>query len=195
MKSAMIIRDPEDFQLLGDETRRKIIFLLRVKEMTASQIASELDITPQAVYHHIRKLKKANMIEVSREERVAHLIESYYRATAEAFICRFGKAPISKEAALEQIKTILNALEKIGFKLNYTDDNVSKLTELQKKLNECCSETKHDEIISELDNIDWYTQEVVSRYAETLSMSKDEFLEQQKLESQLRDVLISLITQ
>ena len=195
MKSAMTIRDPEDFQLLGNETRRKIIYLLRVKEMTVGQIASELDITPQAVYHHIRKLKKAKMIEVSREERVAHLIESYYRATAEAFICRFGKAPISKEAALEQIKTVLNALKIIGFKLNYNDNNVSMLTELQRKLNECCSEAKHDDAISELDNIDWYTQEIVSKYAETLSMSEEEFLEQQKLESNLRDLLISLINQ
>jgi len=195
MKSAMTIRDPEDFQLLGDETRRKIIYLLRVKEMTVAQIASELDITPQAVYHHIRKLKKAKMLEVSREERVAHLIESYYRATAEAFICRFGKTPVSKEAAFEQIKTVLNALNKIGFNLSYNDNNVSMLTDLQRKLDECCSEAKYDDVISELDNIDWYTQEVVSKYTETLSMSNEEFLEQQELERRLRDVLISLINQ
>jgi len=70
--------------------------------MTVGQIASELDITPQAVYHHIRKLKKAKMIEVSREERVAHLIESYYRATAKAFICKFGKLLLVKKQHLNR---------------------------------------------------------------------------------------------
>jgi predicted transcriptional regulator len=63
MKSLKIISDPEAFQLLGDETRRKIVFLLRVKEMTVSQISAELNVTPQAVYHHIKKLQTAEMID------------------------------------------------------------------------------------------------------------------------------------
>ncbi len=72
-------------KLLGDETRRKIVFLLRAKEMTVSKIADELNVTPQAVYHHIKKLVETELVEVTREVRVDHLIESYYRATAEVF--------------------------------------------------------------------------------------------------------------
>jgi len=52
------------------------------------------------------------------------------------------------------------------------------ITDLQRKLSECCSEAKHDDAVSELDNIDWYTQDIVSKYTETLSMSKEEFFEQ-----------------
>ena len=41
--------------------------------------------TPQAIYHHIKKLLPAEMVEVTREERVDNFIETYYRATAEVF--------------------------------------------------------------------------------------------------------------
>ena len=82
MKSMITISDPEGFKLFADETRRRIVFLLRAKEMTVSQIAQEFNLTPQAVYHHIKRLVKGGMVEVTREVRVDHLIESYYRATA-----------------------------------------------------------------------------------------------------------------
>ncbi len=107
MKSLKVISDPEAFQLLGDETRRKIVFLLRVKEMTVSQISAELNVTPQAVYHHIKKLQTAEMIEVTREERVGHLIESYYRTTAEVFICSVGNASSNPEFAREHGFTMI----------------------------------------------------------------------------------------
>ena len=50
MKPFMVVKEPEAFQLLADETRRKILYLLRVKEMTVSQLSSELGLTSQAVY-------------------------------------------------------------------------------------------------------------------------------------------------
>jgi hypothetical protein len=34
MQTVKIITDPDAFQLLADETRRKMIYLLRVKDMT-----------------------------------------------------------------------------------------------------------------------------------------------------------------
>ena len=67
MKSFKVIKDPDAFQLLADETRRRVIYLLRAKEMTVAQIAEELKLTPQAIYHHIRKLKDAEMVEVARD--------------------------------------------------------------------------------------------------------------------------------
>ena len=60
MKPVKTISDPESFKIAADDTRRKIIHLLRAKEMTVSQIADELDLTPQTVYHHIRKLCVTN---------------------------------------------------------------------------------------------------------------------------------------
>src|SRR3990170_6251136 len=106
MKSIKTLTSPESFELMADETRRKIIFLLRVKEMTVSQIASELNLTPQAVYHHIKRLVKGELVEVSREERVDHLIESYYRATAEVFNFSVVNVRRDKKFLREQTTTI-----------------------------------------------------------------------------------------
>ncbi len=65
MKAIKVVNDPKEFQLLADGTRRKIIFLLRATEMTVSQIASNLGLTPQAIYHHIKKLQKADLVTVA----------------------------------------------------------------------------------------------------------------------------------
>src|SRR5512139_527030 len=103
MKAVKHISDPEGFKILADETRRKIIFLLRAKELTVSQIADELNLTPQTVYHHIKRLVEAGMVEVTREVRVDHLIESYYMATAEVFHMTVGKTSGGKETLSEVI--------------------------------------------------------------------------------------------
>jgi DNA-binding transcriptional ArsR family regulator len=192
MKALKVIKDPEDFKLLGDETRRKIVFLLRVKEMTVSQIAADLNITPQAVYHHIKKLQKGEMIEVAREERLGHLIESYYRATAEVFSCRVGNHG-TKESGMMQMKTVLNALQKIGFDLEFDESKVSELVEVQRSLKECCESDKFDDAIAELDDVDFAATQKVQEYAELLSMSEKEFVNRQEARRKFRDLLVSLI--
>jgi DNA-binding transcriptional ArsR family regulator len=174
MRYLKVITDPAAFQLLADDTRRRIVFLLRAKEMTVSQIAEHLGLTPQAVYHHIKKLVKANMVEVAREERVDHLIESYYRATAEVFHCNVGTAVKSKKAAKEQTTTVLNALKKLGFKLDYNDKIVDELVDLQSQWKNYYYDTKHEEEISKMDDIDNLTKQMVSEYAGILSMSEED---------------------
>jgi DNA-binding transcriptional ArsR family regulator len=192
MKALKVIKDPEAFKLLGDETRRKIVFLLRVKEMTVSQIAADLNITPQAVYHHIKKLQKGEMIEVAREERLGHLIESYYRATAEVFSCRVGNHG-TIESGMMQMKTVLNALQKIGFDLEFDESKVSELVEVQRSLKECCESDKFDDAIAELDDVDFAATQKVQEYAELLSMSEKEFVNRQEVKRKFRDLLVSLI--
>jgi DNA-binding transcriptional ArsR family regulator len=193
LKPIKAIKDPEAFQLLGDETRRKIVFLLRVKEMTVSQIAAELSITPQAVYHHIKKLRKGGMVEVAREERIDHLIESYYRATAETFFCSVGKTPRSRELAEDQVRTVLNALKRLGFSLEFDENQISQLIDVWSKLDEYKGSEKFEDAISNLDEVDFLTKQAVQKYAETLSMSDEEFVRQQELRKKFRDLLISLV--
>jgi len=187
------IKDPEAFQLLADDTRRKIIYLLRVKEMTVSQLASELNLTPQAVYHHIRKLQDGGMIEVTREERLGHLIESYYRATAESFYCSVGKTRPNIKFAKEQMTTVLSTLKRLGFKIEFDKKDASNLVDLQAELDECCHAEKFSDKIAEFEDVDILTKETVLEYASTLSMSDKEFVRQQEIEKKLRDLLKALI--
>ncbi len=193
MKPVKTITDPEAFKVLADETRRKILFLLRAKEMTVSQIAEQLDLTPQTVYHHIKKLVECEMVEVSREVRVDHLIESYYQATAEVFHLTVGKSSHSKEALEETTEAALKALGKIGFKLQYDKKDVSELAELMMDMHDCCSAKEYEDAISKLDDVDLLTQEDVQEYAGILSMSAEEIETDEELRKKFRNRLRALI--
>ena len=193
MKPVKAIKDPEAFKLLADETRRRMVFLLRVKEMTVSQIAAELNITPQAVYHHIKRLLKGGMAEVAREERIDHLIESYYRATAETFFCSVGKTPRSSKVAKEQLTTVLGALKKLGFPIEFDEKRVSQLVDVQTQLEEGTGSGKFEDMISELDDVDFLTKQTVQKYAETLSMSDKDFARHQELDQKFMNLLRSFV--
>ena len=193
MKSIKTIEDPEAFKLLADETRRKTLFLLRAKEMSVSQIAADLNITPQAVYHHIKKLLKAGMVEVAREVRIDHLIESYYRATAECFFCSVGKTSSGARVAKEQMTTAINALKKLGFKIEFDENKISQLVDVQAELDEGKDSGKFEDKISEMDEVDFLTKQTVQKFAETLSMSDEEFARQQQINKKFKNLLKSLV--
>jgi DNA-binding transcriptional ArsR family regulator len=193
MKPVKTLTDPEAFKLLADETRRKIVFLLRVKEMTACQIAEELDVTPQAIYHHIKKLVDGGLIEVTREERVAHLIESYYRATAEVFNLVVGTASRDKQSLKEQIAGALAGLKRLGFSVEADDKAIEKLAELQVELNECCDLEKLDDLVSKLEDVDFVTRLTVEEYIKVLSMSDEQRAKHEKNERKFYELLKSLV--
>jgi DNA-binding transcriptional ArsR family regulator len=202
MKPIQVLRDPEAFKLLADETRRKILYLLRVKEMTVSQLASELDLTPQALYHHIKKLLEGEMVEVAREERIGHLIESYYRATAEDFLLVTGKLSAQtfrdRKLAEEQVTVVLNALKKLGFNLDFDENKISQLVDLRAELTtECCENDDkcirvQDEIWN-MDDLNLLTKQIACELAATLLMSDEGFVRQQENRKKLRDLLLSLV--
>ena len=50
------------FKALNDETRREILELLRVKEMTAGDIADQFNISKPSISHHLDILKRADMV-------------------------------------------------------------------------------------------------------------------------------------
>ena len=193
MKAIKVVNDPQEFQLLADGTRRKIIFLLRATEMTVSQIASNLGLTPQAIYHHIKKLQKADLVAVAREERVGHLIESYYRATAEAFLCTVGVTPSGREFFEKQTKTTLDALVRVGFKLEYDEDDIQHLIEKQDELLKCCGEKDYEENLKDtLDDIDNNTLALVKDFGTLIASTDEEFKKKQQLQREFRDALKSL---
>lgn len=193
MKAIKVVDDPENFKLLADDTRRRIVFLLRAKEMTVSQIASNLELTPQAIYHHIRKLLDADLVTIEREIRVGHLIESYYRATAEAFLCSVGVTPSGRDFFEKQMKTILEGLIIIGFDLKFNENDVELLIDKQDEIIKCCNEKDFEEKISgNLEELDSSALSFIKEYGKLLAMTDDEFAKQQKLNFEFRYALKSL---
>ena len=58
----------DSFAVLSDNTRRKIIELLaRQGELTVKAICSHFSISPPAISQHLKVLKKAKMVTVSRQ--------------------------------------------------------------------------------------------------------------------------------
>ena len=192
MKAFKLITDPNAFQLLGDETRRRVIYLLRAKEMTVSQIAGELNLTPQAIYHHIRKLRDAGMVEIAREERVDHFIETYYRASAEIFNLSHGEGSsprFHEEKAAESIK----ALSKIGLKVREDLTAAARLVELEKRMEQIGQEGKWSETIAGLPDVDFFVKQGVGHLAKLLTMSDKDFAEYLNLIKEERKLLRSLV--
>src|SRR3989304_3062432 len=174
MKALKVIKHPHAFELLADETRRRIIYLLRAKERTVSQIAEEMDLTPQAIYHHIRKLRDADMVEVGREERVDHFIETYYRATAEVFSLSHGEAPSQKQ--LEgQARDALEGLAKLGFHVAKDEATARKIVDPDRKLEECGEKDEWMDKITEIEDIDFFTRQHLSHYVKMIAMTDEEF--------------------
>jgi DNA-binding transcriptional ArsR family regulator len=50
------------FKALNDPTRRRILELLRVREMAAGEIADEFNISKPSISHHLDLLKQADMV-------------------------------------------------------------------------------------------------------------------------------------
>jgi DNA-binding transcriptional ArsR family regulator len=176
VKAVKLIRDPEAFQLLADDTRRRIIHLLRAKERTVSQIAEELGLTPQAIYHHIRKMKAADLVEIAKEERIDHFIETYYRATAEIFHLSHGEAG-TKASEEKQTKETLSSLAKIGIKVATDDESVARLVKAASSMKDCTNNSTWFDKISELEDVDFFTKQGMIEYSCLATMSDKEFEE------------------
>jgi DNA-binding transcriptional ArsR family regulator len=55
------------FKALADPTRRKIILLLKDKDLTAGEIAEHFDITKPSISHHLNVLKQALLVTDERK--------------------------------------------------------------------------------------------------------------------------------
>lgn len=50
------------FKALSDPSRRKILELLKIKDMSVGELQAYFSITQEAISHHLSVLKKANLV-------------------------------------------------------------------------------------------------------------------------------------
>lgn len=86
MKDVMIIRDLDVAKMFFDDTRRRILHLLKIGEHSATELARFLGISLQAVSYHLKLLEKHGLIEVSKTVKRRNLVEKYYRASAKIYV-------------------------------------------------------------------------------------------------------------
>jgi DNA-binding transcriptional ArsR family regulator len=85
-----IIKDPEIAKLLADDTRRRILHMLRHKEMSPADLAKTLDKNFSSIQYHLNQLIGAGLVAQTREEKVRNMIQPYYHATAHRFIISYS---------------------------------------------------------------------------------------------------------
>ena len=193
MRTFKFVRDPNAFELMADDTRRRVIYLLRAKEMTVSQIASELQKTPQGIYHHIRKILDAGLVEVAKEERVDHFIETYYRATAEVFEFIHGEGG-SEKYGEQRTREALQALKQLGIDARADDEIIERLLKISKQMNELALTPEMEERIQSLEGLDFIGKKHVADYLNLLMMSDKQFEEWLNFERTRRNLLKSAVS-
>ncbi len=194
MKPVKMLTDPAAMELLGDETRRRIIYLLRARELTISQIAEELRMTPQAIYHHIKKLVPAEMVEVAREERVDNFIETYYRATAEVFSLSWGTSGKNQAQAEQRMRDTLLSLDKLAIRVRVEEDKVAQIIKTQGKIETYGNKEDLEEKVSKLDGVDFIGKQELASVAFMISLTDRQFQEWLELQKELRKLLRGLLT-
>ena len=92
------------FDALGDPTRRHIVDSLFRREASATQLASELPVTRQAVAKHLTALREAGIVDSRKQGR-----ETLYRVNTEplddaaAWIVRVGGEWDARLARLREL--------------------------------------------------------------------------------------------
>ena len=190
MRDRKIIKDACAFQLLADETRMKMIYLLRAKEMTVSQIAGELGLTPQTIYHHIKKLSNAGMVEVSREERTEHIVEAFYRATAGYFHFVNGSCA-SECGGTEWLREILKGLGNLDLEIHPNDKGKASILELDEELKRHREDPDIVGKIYDMDDIDPSVTYDIGEFAMMMKMNDREFAKYLETQRTLRKRLLS----
>ncbi len=194
----MTLKGPEAYELLADETRRKILYLLRVKEMNVTQIAEQLGVTSQAIYHHMKKLVKGNMVEITREERRGHLLEAYYRATAEEFLLSHGnldpKNLRDRENLEAQVKAILKVLNDVcGLDLGFNKDDVSEIVDMEIALDHSWKFPEDvEKQIWANEDLDVFSKVMATRLVKTILIPENLFEKEFTIRKHIREKVLSL---
>jgi len=182
--------------LMNDGTRRKIVDLLRAKEMAVIQIAEQLEKTPQAIYHHIGKMLDTGLIEVAKEERIDHFIETYYRATAEFFLFTNGEEMDEEGGKLEEARAreAIQALPTLGLGNQIDKPTMDKLVTVIRRASQAWKGKLAEEFsskVEEREDLDYFTKQSVLEYLQIALMSDKQFEDMQHSQKEIRELLIA----
>ena len=100
----LVVQETQQLRALADELRAKIVFLLRERAASITELAQALDSPKGTVGHHVKVLERAGLIRVVRTRKVRALTEKYYGRVARLFVLR------SDESLPEDLTGVLGAM-------------------------------------------------------------------------------------
>ncbi|MBS3816816.1 MAG: ArsR family transcriptional regulator [Candidatus Thermoplasmatota archaeon] len=128
-KDVKVVRDPEDVKLALEDTRSDILSLLKVNDMTLSQLDESLDKDHSTIYRHIKKLEEAGYVEEIGEKKDHHIPKKVYSRTANVFLLNPNSIDKGEPADLlidweeKNAERILNLLEIMGYSIDREDED------------------------------------------------------------------------
>ena len=114
------------FTLLEDRTRRRMLLLLRESELSATEIAARLVMTPQNVYHHLRAWRTGRDVGVVLLD-VGHVVErgpDTVRGPDVAFV-RAGRLDLRKTSWVEGGPDLAVEIRSPGDRKGEVEDRVA----------------------------------------------------------------------
>ncbi|MEF8874641.1 MAG: ArsR family transcriptional regulator [Candidatus Thermoplasmatota archaeon] len=176
-----LIEDPAAMKVGLEGTRNQILELLRVKEMTISQIAEALSKDQSTIYRHVKKLEDAGFIEVKGERKQHHIPEKIYGRKAKWFL--LTPEPLGDEAPFalgmdwneERIRRCLEILEEMGFPSENKEEVVQKLNDLLGELESDITQSMIDSLDENID-IDFFSLLHIKFLAEILKLKHEDEL-------------------
>ncbi|MDP2900823.1 MAG: winged helix-turn-helix domain-containing protein [Candidatus Bathyarchaeota archaeon] len=191
--------DQEAFSLLEDRTRRRMLLLLRENELSAKDIALRLGMTPQNVYHHLKKMIEADLVAEVHERRSGHLIESFYTTTADTFVYHEDDIP---ENDNHRFIEVLNGLNELGAGVQVSEENAVRLSELAKRkarlqrnpilTDDVCAFCGSSGYFTKFGPMDPTLLSKILQYSGIMNMSDDEFEDSLMIVRELRRQLLSM---
>lgn len=91
-EEVLVVQELQQLRALGDELRAKIVFLLRERAASITELAGALECPKGTVGHHVKVLERAGLIRVVRTRKVRALTEKYYGRVARLFVLRNDEA-------------------------------------------------------------------------------------------------------
>jgi DNA-binding transcriptional ArsR family regulator len=122
-RDVVVVSDPHIIKVGIEDTRLKILALMKFNDLTVAQIAQVLGKDESTVYRHIEKLLQAGYVEVAGERATHHIPERLYRRTAKVFILSPDEMPgkegedVMKEWRREQLRSVIGIIGQIGYEV------------------------------------------------------------------------------
>jgi len=88
LDDVLIVEDAKQLRALAEETRARIVSLLRERAASTTELATALGMPKGTAGHHLKVLETAGLVRVVRTRKVRALTEKYYGRVARLFVLK-----------------------------------------------------------------------------------------------------------
>ncbi len=118
MKEIEIVDDPEKIKIIIEDTRTKILRLLKFRDMTISELASILNKDVSTIFRHVKKLESAGFVKVTGERKTHNVPEKIYGRTAKTIFLApetYAKDEAIKKMNKKRVEILADTLKSMGY--------------------------------------------------------------------------------